>query len=73
MVTVNAEDTYYLKKWALDKKKGNALVTTSGHSSRRVAINTPDMFKPVTSQGSISIGVENSIQIFVRLKHLNHY
>ena len=55
--------------WALekkDKKKGNTLVTTSGHSSRKVAAKTPDTFKPFISQGSVSIdenGVEKSKQI----------
>ncbi|XP_065917657.1 uncharacterized protein [Dysidea avara] len=55
--------------WALerkDKKKGNALVTTSGHSSRKVAAKTPDTFKPFLSQGSVSIeenDVGKSIQI----------
>ena len=55
--------------WVLerkDKKKGNALVTTSGHSSRKVAAKTPDTFKPFLSQGSVSIeenGVGKSIQI----------
>lgn len=55
--------------WALerkDKKKSNAMVTTSANSPGKVAATTPDVFKPFLSQGSISIdknGVETSIQI----------
>jgi len=55
--------------WALEKKekkKGNALVTTSDHSSRKGTAKTPDTFKPFISQGSVSVdenGTEKPIQI----------
>ena len=44
--------------WTLqkkEKKKPNALVTTTDHSAREVVPNTPDTFKQFISQGCISI------------------
>ena len=44
--------------WALEKKekkKPNALLTTTDHPSSTVVPKTPDTFKPFISQGYISI------------------
>ena len=50
--------------WALEKKekkKPNALLTTTDHPSSAVVPKTPDTFKPFISQGYISID-ENSTE-----------
>ena len=45
-----------------DKRKVNALVTASDHSSRSITSKTPDTFKPFASQGFISMK-ENSAEM----------